>query len=168
MFFHRIFPNIWGDYTKDLKFKNGRFIFGRPLICIRPDKWDSRKVGAGPPPIKTSFGWILVYQAVSGWDPEFYKLGLTPEMFKVWDAYRYKIGIMVLDAKNPEKVIFRPDEPSLVPQTWYEWMIVYSCGAVINDGKLLVYYGGADYNVCVADVELSEIKEAISFSTGVV
>ena len=161
LFFHRIFPNIWSAYVDDLNFENGKFLFGRPSIFIRPEKWDSRKIGSGSSPIKTEFGWILIYHAVSGWDPYFSSLGFEPWMFKVNDAYRYKIGIMVLDKKDPEKVIYRPDEPCLTPQTWYEGAIAYPSGAVIAKGKLFVYYGAADYHVALATIDLKEIKNAV-------
>ena len=161
MFFHRIFPHIWIDYVKDLSFSNGRFLFGKPHIHIRPHRWDSRKVGVGAPPLETDFGWLFVYQGISGWDPYHQHLGITPEMVKVHDYYRYKIGVMVLDKKDPEKVIYRSEEPVLEPDTWYEGPFAYPCGAVINHDKLFVYYGAGDYHVAVASVDLSEIREAV-------
>jgi predicted GH43/DUF377 family glycosyl hydrolase len=35
--------------------------------------------------------------------------------------------------------------------------VVFSCGNVVFDGKVLVYYGGADSVLCVADFELNEL-----------
>ena len=167
--FHRIFPHIWGDYIKNLdEFWNGRILFGKPMIKIRPDKWDSRKVIPGAPPIETNFGWVFIYGGVSGWDDEFYKLGYTPEMFKVNDGYRYKVGIMVLDKKNPEKILFRCEEPLLQPETWYELYerakpnVVYATGAVKIKDKILVYYGASDYFVGVATLEINLLKELIN------
>jgi predicted GH43/DUF377 family glycosyl hydrolase len=43
--------------------------------------------------------------------------------------------------------------------------VVYSCGAVVKDGKLFVYYGGADKVSCVATADLEKfLKELISSS----
>ena len=161
LFLHRIFPNIWRDYKKSLDFNDGNFIFGKPFIFIRPEKWDSRKIGAGAPPLKTKFGWILIYQAVTGWDPYFYWLGLRPEMFREVGEYKYKLGLMILDKKNPEKVIFRSEKPALIPDKWYEGSIAYSCGAVISNGKIFVYYGGGDWHIAVCTFDVNEIKELV-------
>ncbi|MCK4953669.1 glycosidase, partial [Candidatus Bathyarchaeota archaeon] len=35
--------------------------------------------------------------------------------------------------------------------------VVFSCGAVLMDDRLLIYYGGADTVVCVATYEFSEL-----------
>lgn len=161
VFFHRIFPNIWIDYVETLDFDGERFIFGRPCFTIRPEKWDSRKIGMGPPPIKTRFGWLAIYHGVSGFDPSFYNLGLKPSMFKVDDGYRYKIGLMVLDKDDPEKVLLRPDEPILEPNSWYERTLAYPCGATLIGERLFIYYGAGDYHIALATLELSKVEEAL-------
>ncbi|MGB7957737.1 MAG: hypothetical protein WCF77_02750, partial [Minisyncoccia bacterium] len=37
--------------------------------------------------------------------------------------------------------------------------VIYSCGAVIKDGELYVYYGGADSVVCVAVANLEQFLD---------
>ena len=111
--------------------------------------------------MKTKYGWLLVYQGVSGWDPELARLGLKPEQFKVNDWYRYKIGVMLLDKRNPERVIYRPNLPALEPEKWYEGAIIYPCGAVIHKNKLFVYYGAGDYHVALATLDLAELRSAL-------
>jgi predicted GH43/DUF377 family glycosyl hydrolase len=72
---------------------------------------------------------------------------------------------MLLDLKNPTKVLYRTDEPILQPTEEYENIgfkpgIAYPCGAVIIKDQLMVYYGGADSVVCVATADLNVfIKE---------
>ena len=39
--------------------------------------------------------------------------------------------------------------------------VVYACGAVVKDGQLMVYYGGADSVVCVATVDFDQFLESI-------
>jgi predicted GH43/DUF377 family glycosyl hydrolase len=151
VFFHRIFPNILIDYVDDLNFdEEHNWLKGEYSIKVRPDKWDSRKIGAGAPPIKTKDGWLLIYYGVDD-----------------RDASKYHIGAMLLDLKHPEKVLYRSDEPILRPSEEYENTgfkpgIAYPCGAVVKNNELLVYYGGADSVVCVAtahlDTFLSELK----------
>jgi len=151
--FHRVYPNILIDFVDDLNFDGRtRWLTGQYKIPIRISSsyWDSHKVGAGPPPLKTRYGWLLIYQAV----------GKN-------DGYRYKIGAMLLDLKDPTKVLARSRKPILEPNAWYEnegWKagVVYPCGAAIVDGRLFVYYGGADMVVCVASVKLNGFLEALS------
>lgn len=146
--FHRIYPNILIDFVDDLKFDGEtRWLKGEFSIIPRVSYWDSRKVGAGAPPIKTDYGWLLVYQAVGERDPG-----------------RYKIGAMLLDLKDPTRVLTRSKEPILEPQVWYEnegWKsgVIYPCGAVVIGEHLLVYYGGADRVTCVASVKLDELLD---------
>ncbi len=81
------------------------------------------------------------------------------------DGGRYKVGDMLLDLKNPEKILHRAQEPILEPDMWYEndWKpgIVYANGAVVKDGKLLVYYGGGDKYIGLASISLSELLDSL-------
>lgn len=142
--FHRIFPNILVDFVDDLNFNGKTFLEGEYRISPRGGFWDSRKVGAGSPPIKTDEGWLLIYQAVGDGDPS-----------------RYKMGAMLLDINNPIKILARSNEPILAPDKWYENEgfkagVAYPCGAVTINNKLIIYYGGADTVVCAAYARLDE------------
>ncbi len=146
---HRVFPDILIDYEDDLNFDGTRWLQGKHRISIRENMWDSRKIGAGAPPLKTSEGWLLIYYGVDDRDDCFYKM-----------------GAMLLDLKDPTKVLYRSSTPILEPNDWYENCgfkpgIVYPCGAVILNEKLLVYYGGADCVVCVASRNLNEFLRAL-------
>jgi predicted GH43/DUF377 family glycosyl hydrolase len=146
---HRVFPDILLDYVDSLDFKEGEYLKGQYKIPVREDGWDSLKIGAGAPPLKTPYGWLLIYYAV---DKE--------------DASHYKLGAMLLDLKHPEKVLHRSDEPVLEPMEWYENEghkagVVYPCGAVIKDKTLFVYYGGADTFVCAARARLDTFLEQL-------
>jgi predicted GH43/DUF377 family glycosyl hydrolase len=147
---HRVYPNILVDYVEDLEFNE--YLKGQYVIRPRYKYWDSKKIGAGPPPIKTKDGWLLIYQSVGYQDPG-----------------RYKIGAMLLDLDNPTKVLYRTNHPLISPDMEYENRghkagVVYPCGAVVKDGKLFVYYGGGDTVTCAAsenlDKFLYEIKHA--------
>jgi beta-1,2-mannobiose phosphorylase / 1,2-beta-oligomannan phosphorylase len=139
---HRIFPDILIDFVDTLEFPKGTYLKGEHRIRIRPDHWDSRKIGAGAPPLKTKHGWLLIYYGVDD-----------------RNASQYKMGAMLLDHDDPRKVLYRTNAPIVEPTNWYEneghkTGIVYPCGAVIKDDSLYVYYGGADTVVCVAYAEL--------------
>ena len=88
---------------------------------------DRRKMGAGAPPLKTNHGWLLIYYGV---DEK--------------DASKYKMGAMLLDLNDPTKVLHRSSHPIIEPSDWYENEghkagIVYPCGALVKDGKLIIY-----------------------------
>ncbi len=149
--FHRVFPNIQIDFVDDLNFDGQtKFLKGEHEIKIRPDKWDSRKIGAGAPPLKTKDGWLLIYYGVDDRDDS-----------------KYLIGAMLLDLEDPTKVLYRTDHPIVEPVEHYENIgfkpgIVYPCGAVVIQDQLLVYYGGADSHVCVATADLNEFLEELT------
>ncbi len=150
--FHRVFPDILIDFVEDLNFKV--YLKGEFKITPRKNFWDSRKIGAGAPPIKTKDGWLLIYHAVGDGDPS-----------------KYKIGGMLLDLNDPTLVLHRSSDPILVPDQRYENEgykagVVYPCGAVVVEKELIVYYGGADTVVCAAtknlDSFLFELKSSNS------
>jgi len=144
---HRVYPNILIDYLDDLNFDT--YLQGHHFIPPRRDFWDSKKVGAGAPPMKTKDGWLLIYQSVG-----------------FQDSGRYKIGAMMLDGTNPSKVLYRTPTPIIAPDELYENAghkagVVYPCGAVIMNNTLHVYYGGADTVVCAASSDLDTFLQAM-------
>ena len=149
--FHRVFPDILIDFLDDLDFDGKtKWLKGEFKIRTRAKYWDSRKVAAGPPPIKTKKGWLLIYHAVGEQAPD-----------------RYKIGAMLLDSKDPTQVRARSPEPIMEPQAWYEVEglksnVVYPCGAVVIGERLFIYYGGADRVACVASVSLEGLLEQLT------
>jgi beta-1,2-mannobiose phosphorylase / 1,2-beta-oligomannan phosphorylase len=107
----------------------------------RAKHWDNVMKGAGAPPLKTDRGWLLLYHAI--------------------EDNAYKVGAMILDLNDPAKVLYRSPSPILAPNAHYENDgkpgIVYATGAVIKDGDLLIYYGGGDKHVCVAEIPLNDL-----------
>jgi predicted GH43/DUF377 family glycosyl hydrolase len=114
------------------------------IMEAKPDsEWESEKIGIAGPPIKTGAGWLLIYHGVSA-------------------SHHYSLGIALLDLNDPSKVIARQSQPILEPEL--EWEVhghvpnvVFSCGQVIIDDELWVYYGGADTCIGVASVIMSDI-----------
>jgi predicted GH43/DUF377 family glycosyl hydrolase len=152
--FHRIFPEILIDFVDDLDFDGeGRWLEGQFKIPIMESasSWDSRKVAAGPPPMRTKDGWLFIYHAIDD-----------------KDEFRYKMGAMLLDINYPPKVLARTTHPILEPLARYEneglkTGVVYPCGAVILKDQLFVYYGGADMVVCVATAKMDEFMLQLSY-----
>lgn len=143
---HSVSPNVLVDYFDSLDEFNER-TFIRSYYSGksgREDEWDNWVRGAGPTPIKTKHGWLVLYHAMDNSDPN-----------------KYKLGAMLLDLSDPTKVLYRTKAPLLEPSECYENEgfkagVVYCCGAVVNEGRLLIYYGGADTVTCVASIDLDE------------
>lgn len=149
--FHRVYPDILVDEVDSLDDFDGKsfWLKGQYRIHPRPDFWDSNKVGIGPPPIKTKDGWLAIYQGVG-----------------FQDNSRYKVGAMLLDLKDPSKVLYRSSHPILEPEEFYEnggfkAGVVYPCGAVILNGTLIVYYGGSDTFIAAATADLNEFLDSL-------
>ena len=152
---HSINPRISIDYVDDLEFADNRYIQsrhgGRPAKTSKC--WDNWIRGVGPTPLKTEYGWLVLYHAMDDRDPG-----------------KYKVGAMLLDLDDPTKILHRSPEPILEPCEDYEnngckWGVVYASGVIVKDGKLLVYYGGADSCVCVAYTDLKEFIETLRKGT---
>lgn len=137
---HRVFPDMNIIYSDDLKtWKNSK-----KILSPREESWDSERLGGGSPPFKTDLGWLHFYHGVD-------KQNI------------YRIGILLHDIKNPEKIIYRSSEPILSPQEVWEKTgnfpnVVFSCGAVEKDGKYFVYYGAADKVIGLATIDKNEIS----------
>lgn len=140
---------VYISYMNELSMDEAPQVGVAPDPQLIPDHivaWHKRTRSASAPPIKTKDGWLLLYHAM---DKD--------------DGGRYKVGAMLLDLENPEKVLYRSPAPILEPDMWYENDykpgIVYASGAVVKNGMLLVYYGGGDKYIGVASIKLSELLE---------
>ncbi|MBI3046656.1 MAG: glycosidase [Candidatus Harrisonbacteria bacterium] len=145
---HSVNPEILIDYFDDLNFENGSniksFHGGEP----RKNCWDKWMRGVGSVPIKTKYGWLVFYHAMND------------------DWSKYKVGAMLLDLNDPTKILHRFQQPILEPTEVYENNgfkagVVYASGAVVKDGKLLIYYGAADSYISVAYADFEEFLEAL-------
>jgi predicted GH43/DUF377 family glycosyl hydrolase len=105
--------------------------------------WEKKKIGAGPPPIRTAEGWLIIYHGVD-------------------DNYVYRAGAALADLDNPQRIIARSRVPILEPSEPYERHglvpeVVFPEAAMVFDRVLYVFYGAADTVSCVATVRLHEL-----------
>ncbi|MGQ9710330.1 MAG: glycoside hydrolase family 130 protein [Anaerolineae bacterium] len=114
--------------------------------------WQSTKIGAGPTPIETSEGWLLIYHGV-----------LTS-----CNGFVYSFGAALLDLEKPWKVIYRTRPYLLNPRKPYECVgdvpnVVFPCAALVDPptGRMVIYYGGADTVTCMAFAYLHEVVEFV-------
>jgi beta-1,4-mannooligosaccharide/beta-1,4-mannosyl-N-acetylglucosamine phosphorylase len=120
----------------------------RHVMGTVPWTWQSTKIGAGPTPIETDEGWLLIYHGV-----------LTS-----CNGFVYSMGAALLDRDEPWKVVARGAPYLLSPQVTYEQVgdvpnVVFPCAALHDAAadRLTVYYGGADTVVAMAHAHLSEV-----------
>lgn len=151
---HSINPEISIDYFDSLEqFDGATFIKSYYNGELRKNCWDGWVRGVGPVPLKTKYGWLVFYHAMHA-----------------DDFSKYKVGAMLLDLNDPTKVLVRSPEPVLEPDqicenNGFKAGVVYASGAVVKDGNLLVYYGGADSYVCVAYANFEEFVETLRKAT---
>ena len=149
---HSISPQIGVAYFDNLEFDGETYIqsnYNGKCECKNGCSWESYVRGIGAPPIKTKYGWLVFYHALEKNDSD-----------------KYKVGAMLLDLNDPTEILYRSERPILEPDEVYESEgfkpgIVYVSGAVVKDGKLLIYYGGADSYVNLAYADLEEFLEAL-------
>jgi len=145
---HRVGNEICGDYLRTLNFDNDVIKKCIRIIGPRINAWDSSKVGISAPPIKTKYGWLLLYHGVS----------------KSHNTYR--VGVVLLDSKDPAIVLARSSDAIFEPEEEYEKVgivnnVVFPCGMVLKGDLLYIYYGGADKVVGVATMKLSILLGAL-------
>ena len=137
--------SIWISYSNDLL----SWGHSKVLLTPRGGHWDTHRVGASVPPIRTDHGWLELYHGV--------KMTSSGPI--------YRAGSALLDLEDPSKVIARCAVPLLSPRTEYERVgdvgnVVFACGAVVEpNGEVKMYYGAADTCMCVATAPLDEIIE---------
>ena len=129
----------WGDH--------------RIVAAARNGFWDDSKVGGGAVPFRVRAGsddaWLAIYHGVTGSPPT------------------YSLGALLLDGRDPGRVIARSREPILSPEASYERKgffgnVVFTCG-LLSDGDLVrIYYGAADGVIAVADLSLGDILAGMS------
>jgi beta-1,4-mannooligosaccharide/beta-1,4-mannosyl-N-acetylglucosamine phosphorylase len=124
----------------------------RHVMSPEPWTWQSTKIGAGPTPIETPEGWLLIYHGV-----------LTS-----CNGFVYSMGAALLDLDEPWKVIARGRHYLLSPQVPYEQVgdvpnVVFPCAALVDEARdrITIYYGAADTVTCMAHGHLSEVIASV-------
>ena len=113
------------------------------LLIKNKYPWEAFKLGINIPPIKTQHGWFTIYHAVG------------PDKF-------YRLGALLLDLKDPSKVLHRTPDWLMQPETDYEIEgfyrgVCFPCGAVVIKGILFVYYGAGDKSCALATCDFESL-----------
>jgi predicted GH43/DUF377 family glycosyl hydrolase len=133
--------NIYLMFSDNVHFWNERCLLLKPAF-----PWELVQLGNCGSPIETDAGWLVLSHGVG-------------------PMRQYSIGAFLLDREDPAKVIGRLREPLLKPnqneREGYVPNVVYSCGALVYGGELIIPYGLADHATGFATVPLSEVLAAM-------
>lgn len=131
-----------------LMFSDNVHFWNEHKVLLEPAfPWELVQLGNCGSPIETVAGWLVLSHGVG-------------------PLRKYCIGAFLLDREDPSKVIGRLREPLLEPnqneREGYVPNVVYTCGALVHNGDLIIPYGLADHATGFATVPLSEVLAAMS------
>jgi predicted GH43/DUF377 family glycosyl hydrolase len=118
-------------------------IWEDPVLLQQPKfPWEFIQIGNCGSPIETEHGWIMVTHGVG-------------------PMRRYVLGASLLKLDDPAVEIGRLKEPLLIPNSeereGYVPNVLYSCGTIIHNNKLIIPYGVSDSSTAFAEVDLNDL-----------
>jgi predicted GH43/DUF377 family glycosyl hydrolase len=133
--------NISLMFSDSVHFWNDRSLLLKPAY-----PWELVPIGNCGSPVETEAGWLVLSHGVG-------------------PLRKYCIGAFLLDLKDPRKVIGRLREPLITPspgeREGYVPNVVYTCGALLHRGELIIPFGLADYATGFAAVKVAEVIAAM-------
>lgn len=136
-------PEMWIARSRDLVAWGGH----APVFAEKVG-WESGRVGAGAPPLRTPLGWLEIYHG-------------NRRPTEPGAVGQYVAAAIVLDAEDPSRVVARSVEPLFTPTEPFEREgfvadVVFPTGIVARQNRLVVYYGASDTYTGVAELPLEE------------
>ncbi len=109
--------------------------------------WELMQIGNCGSPIETEAGWLVLTHGVG-------------------PMRRYTIGAMLLDLKDPRRVIAHLPDPFMSPndheREGYVPNVLYSCGAMVHNDQLVLPYGFSDLGTGIALVRLPDLLDLLN------
>jgi predicted GH43/DUF377 family glycosyl hydrolase len=141
------YPAIWIGFSEDLE------TWTKPKLLVKSEfAWEDNRIGGATPPIKTDKGWLVLYHGVENQDTSKRRVC-------------YRLGAVMLDLDDPTRVIARPANFIMEPETYYEKFglyipnVIFPTANIVKDGLLYLYYGVCDTAIALATVSLDELVE---------
>jgi len=135
------YENLYLMYSDHLHFWHTTQLLLKPAF-----PWEYVQMGNCGSPIETDAGWLVISHGVG-------------------PMRKYCIGAFLLDRDDPGKVIGRLREPLIKPDAeereGYVPNVVYSCGSLVHEGRLIIPYAMSDYATTFATVPLAEVLAAM-------
>ena len=135
------------DENLFLMYADNLHYWSDPVLIREPEyPWEFVKIGNCGSPLETPEGWLVITHGVGA-------------------MRQYCLGAILLDLKDPTKVIGALKEPLLKPdgdgREGYVPNVVYSCGAMIHGDRLILPYAKSDTLTTVCTVDLKEMLAAM-------
>jgi predicted GH43/DUF377 family glycosyl hydrolase len=130
------------DENLFLMFSDHPHFWSDPILLRKPcEPWEAVKIGNCGSPLETEAGWLVITHGVG-------------------PMRKYCIGAMLLDLEDPSKILGHLREPLLTPdgdREGYVPNVVYTCGALIHRGRLILPYGLSDTVSTIVTLELDAL-----------
>lgn len=130
-------------YNNYIMYSDKINIWEKPILLQQPRfAWEFIQIGNCGSPIETEHGWIVITHGVG-------------------PMRRYVLGASLLQLDDPTIEIGRLTEPLLIPNSdereGYVPNVLYSCGSLVHNGKLIIPYGVSDSSTAFAEVDMEEL-----------
>ncbi|MCX7983843.1 MAG: glycoside hydrolase family 130 protein [Bacteroidetes bacterium] len=141
---HTPFGDIYLSQSPDLTY------WGKHRLVMKTPHywWKNTKLGAGPVPIETTEGWLLIYHGVC----------------TTCSGFIYSMGAALLDLDEPWKVLVDCENYILTPEEPYETTgfvpnVIFPCATVQDapSGRIAIFYGAADTYCALAFTQIDEL-----------
>lgn len=147
---HTPFGDVFYSESKDMEYW-GHHRHVMSTVKGDDSAWQSTKIGAGPIPIETDKGWLMIYHGV----------------INTCNGFVYRMGCALLDIDEPWKVLCRSKYYIMAPYETYECVgdvhnVLFPCAALTDDdtGRIAIYYGCAD---TVTGLAFTTVDDLISY-----
>jgi beta-1,2-mannobiose phosphorylase / 1,2-beta-oligomannan phosphorylase len=133
-------PDYWQNWTQHLHYHN-----------IDLSRLNTDRVEVGTPPLEINEGWLILYSHIQNYFTESKVFG---------------IEAAILDRNDPTKVLYRTDEPLMIPQEDYELQglvpnAMFPSGCLLENHLLYIYYGAADTNIALSVISLGDLLKLL-------
>jgi predicted GH43/DUF377 family glycosyl hydrolase len=150
----RVYPSIQLMTSADLQ----TWSAPAPVMEPIPGTWEAERIGAGPPPLVTPWGWLLLYHG-------------NEYLVMPGNRRMYAMGLAVLDRDDPARVRYRHPHPVFRPQEEYEiegpvGNVVFGTGLIELEDRYYLYYGAGDGVIGVATAERQAVFDLLRGALG--
>lgn len=148
--------DLWISNSPDLKYWGD----SKLLLSVEDIEYSNCKIGPTASPLKTKDGWVVLFHSVIK-DPSLEKNGYEDK----WDKV-YVVGAMLLDLKDPTKILGISKKPLMIPKANYEIKngfrnnVIFPCGVILNKDTVNIYYGASDTVTCLCTIKLKDLINA--------
>jgi predicted GH43/DUF377 family glycosyl hydrolase len=130
-----------------IMFSDNVHFWDAPQVLLAPAQpWEFIKIGNCGSPIETESGWLVLSHGVGA-------------------MRKYCLGAFLLDLHDPTRVIGRLRQPLLsaneAEREGYVPNVVYTCGAILHGGELIIPYAMSDSATSFATVALDDLLQAM-------